>query len=102
MPEAVAGCESEAVDKVAWAVKRTSRLVPGATCLTQALTAQTLLHRRGVSSTLHIGVMKSEQRKLAAHAWVVSHGRVVVGGKKLGCYTPLTTMGPWGEEHADG
>ncbi len=54
-------------------------LVPAATCLTQALTAQTVLSRRGHDSRLRIGVAKDTQGNLEAHAWVECDGTVVVG-----------------------
>ena len=34
-------------ERIAWAVRATSRYVPNASCLTQALTAQLLLARQG-------------------------------------------------------
>src|SRR5438128_1120517 len=39
-----------------WAVRATSRCVPAATCLTQALAGQVLLARAGYDSRLEIGV----------------------------------------------
>lgn len=70
------------------AVRRASKLVPGATCLTQAIAARTLLARRGHSSTLRLGVAK-EDGDLKAHAWLESDGRVVIGEFEDLQYTPL-------------
>jgi hypothetical protein len=70
------------------AVRRASRFVPGATCLTQAIAARTLLARRGHSSTLHLGVAK-EDGELKAHAWLEAGGRVVIGEFEDLHYTPL-------------
>jgi hypothetical protein len=67
------------VDRIAWAVQAVSRFVPGATCLTQALSGQVLLARRGYRTRLHIGVAKSSRDQLAAHAWLECDGRVVLG-----------------------
>lgn len=71
----------ETVDEVAWAVVAASRYVPFASCLTQALASQVLLRRRGYPALLHIGVARTEQGRVEAHAWIESDGRVVVGGE---------------------
>ena len=66
--------------RVVWAVKTASRFVPKATCLTQALVAQIILARRGCATDLQIGVARSEQGSVEAHAWLESDGRVLIGG----------------------
>jgi hypothetical protein len=76
--------------RVGWAVKRTSRFVPGASCLAQALTAEWLLRRFGTPGLLRIGVAKTPEGGLRAHAWVESEGRIVVGAlSDLAAYTVL-------------
>jgi hypothetical protein len=77
------------VDRVVWAVRAAARYVPAATCLTQALAAQSLLTSNGHPSQLHIGVAKGPDREFGAHAWVRCHDRVVLGGGGLDRYTPL-------------
>src|SRR5690606_4617643 len=59
---------------VTWAVRATGALVPGASCLTQALAGQVLLARHGHPSTLHIGVRRREDGALDAHAWLDGEG----------------------------
>lgn len=78
------------INKIIWAVKVTSRYLPGKVkCLARALTTQILLERRGYKAQLRIGVAKNE-KGLEAHAWVESQGRIVIGGlKDLGRYTTL-------------
>ena len=72
--------ESEEVfNHVSWAVTATSRFVPRATCLTKALATQFLLSRRGQEAHLRIGVAKTDEGRLEAHAWVESQGRIVPG-----------------------
>ena len=62
------------------AIRVASRVVPGRhTCLTRALAVQVWLSRRGHSVGLRIGVAKTEEAPLLAHAWVESEGRVVIG-----------------------
>lgn len=85
--------EGDAMDAIVWAVVVASRYVPRSTCLTQALTAQVLLARRGVPASLHIGVAKEgAEARFGAHAWVESEGKVLIGGSEPGRYTPLLAL----------
>jgi hypothetical protein len=77
-------------DRVAWAVGAVSRRLPGTSCLASALAAQRLLSVRGRASDLHIGVAKQE-KKFAAHAWLVSEGRIVIGDSDGDTYELLTS-----------
>ena len=79
-------------DRLAWGVTKASRYVPKATCLTQALATQVLLARRGQPALLRIGVVKGEEGRLEAHAWLESRGEVVIGGSELERYTQLTAL----------
>ncbi len=80
-------------DKIAWAVTTASRHVPGAhKCLSQALAVRLLLGRQGYPASLRIGVAKSEEGWLQAHAWVESGGEVVVGGAEHDRYMPLPSL----------
>jgi hypothetical protein len=79
------GIEAESVEArdlvraVRRAVRRASRRVPWrAECLVQALTARSMLERRGIASTLSLGVRKTAGA-LEAHAWLEAGGRIVVG-----------------------
>lgn len=81
------------VKRTASAVRRASRYIPAASCLTQALATQMLLARGGQVSDLRIGVSKDENGELIAHAWVVSHGRIVIGLRgDLRKYTVLNRL----------
>jgi hypothetical protein len=77
------------VGRCAWAVRASSRYVPGATCLTQALAAQVLLAESGYDSRIEIGVRKDEHRRFRAHAWVVCGEEIVIGGAEAYRYVPL-------------
>lgn len=85
-----AGGAQPSVEDVAWAVRRVSRAVPGATCLTQALAARLLLSRRGHDSRLEIGVSRAAGSRLRAHAWLETNNVVVLGGRDAAGYTPLS------------
>ena len=96
---AATGATAESVQQVTWAVKSVGRCLPGASCLTQALAAQALLVHSGFPSRVEIGVAKSEDRdsdkdkfeprRFQAHAWVVCHGQVVLGGQQMERYNSL-------------
>jgi capsid protein len=80
--------------RVAWGVRNAARLVPGASCLTQALSGQFILARRGRSSQVRIGVARDDQGRFVAHAWLVSEDRIVLGGaeENIRRFTPLTDL----------
>lgn len=82
----------DAVERIAWAVTVSSRYVPAATCLSQALVTKVLLGRFGHHASVRIGVARSDAGQLQAHAWVETDGKIVVGGSEssLKHYTPLT------------
>lgn len=73
---------------VIWAIDAVSRRVPGASCLTQAVAAQLLLHRQGYDSKLCLGVGGTNGR-FTAHAWVERRGRVLIGGEGASGLTRL-------------
>jgi hypothetical protein len=73
-------CDSTpSVDRIIWAVKAASAVLPAATCLVQALSAKLLLTRRGYRPVLRIGVAKDKNGQLDAHAWLENEGQVVLG-----------------------
>jgi Transglutaminase-like superfamily len=85
--------DPRSIERVVWAVELSGRLMPHAsTCLTQALTAQVLLSRRGHPALVHIGTLKGKRGELQAHAWVESGGEVVIGGHELEQYTRLAIL----------
>lgn len=66
--------------RVARAASLAATLVPAASCLTQVLTTQMLLRRRGLIGRLRIGVEHGPQGMLATHAWIEYNGQVIIGG----------------------
>jgi hypothetical protein len=75
------GSEAEAMDRVRWAITVVAARFPRATCLVQALTADTILRRMGLECALRIGVRASGTGTvpIEAHAWVDCNGRVAIG-----------------------
>lgn len=72
-------------------IERIAPVVPGASCLTQALALQWLLARAGHGSDLHVGVARDAAGKFRAHAWLACNRRVVIGtsGTRLSDFTPI-------------
>ena len=53
-------------------------------CLVRALTARYLLHRKGIKTTLYLGVGKDENGKMIAHSWLRCGKMYVTGGNGEG------------------
>ena len=72
-------------------VSAVGRRLPGiGTCLTHGLVTEALLRREHHEAQLVVGVERSGDSALRAHAWVVSDGRVVAGAAvDLERFTPL-------------
>lgn len=68
--------------EIAWSVRNAARLIPGATCLTQASAGQLLLAQRGYASTIRLSVpaRAAVPDKLAPHAWLIASNTIVLGG----------------------
>lgn len=66
--------------KIAYHVNRISEHTPWQSkCLVRALTAQKLLTKKQISSTLYLGV-KKECEEMVAHAWIRTGGYYAAGG----------------------
>jgi Transglutaminase-like superfamily len=82
-------------DRIAWAIAAASSFVPGGSnCLLRALAAGIMLRQYGFDSALMIGVAKSPQGSLAAHAWLESEGQIVIGDFELDRYVTLDAHQP--------
>lgn len=76
--------EKQITYRVGWAAEKISCNTPWKSkCLVKALTAQIMLTRRKISSTLYLGVAKDKDNynKLVAHAWLRS-GQVIITGAR--------------------
>ena len=91
-----AGQSSEKPIVTAWAGKQAARVVPFASCLTQALALQYLLAANAHSSVVRVGVRTDEKNTVHAHSWVLLDDVVILGGssEKIKEYTVLTDLSP--------
>jgi hypothetical protein len=81
--------EMRSPERITWAVQAVAARVPRASCLTQALAATLLLALHGQSATLRVGVARSDDGTLRAHAWLESHGRAILGEPAPGAFIPF-------------
>ncbi|BCM90923.1 hypothetical protein IAD21_02786 [Abditibacteriota bacterium] len=81
----------------AHAIRRAARFVPAASCLTQALSLQTVLSRSGENCAIILGVdthsNPNARLNFEAHAWIEWQGRVLIGGP-IERWKPLLTIAP--------
>lgn len=68
-----------------------ARFVPGATCLVQAIVAESLIAQGGRKADLVIGVCRNG-KKPRAHAWIESDGNVLMGGPDSGVHFERLTV----------
>jgi hypothetical protein len=76
--------------RVVGAVKTMSSILPGGSCLTEALVAQCLLARHAREATLVFGVSprRTDGRPFDAHAWLEHRGSGIIGVRAI-AYDPL-------------
>ncbi|WP_256375874.1 lasso peptide biosynthesis B2 protein [Caulobacter sp. S45] len=82
--------------RVHWGVSAAARLVPRATCLTQALAGQYLLACRGYRTEMRIGAARGASGEFSAHAWLISGDVVILGGtpSDLARFSQLADLAP--------
>jgi len=82
------------VERVKWAVEIASRYTPWkSNCLPQAITGKRMLQRRGLRSTLYLGLTRDPAGKVTAHAWLRCGNVYVTGGRGL----QFTVVGSFAE-----
>ena len=97
--EAVTQQAQTQAQRVGWAVSAIARRTPWeSACLAQAMSAKAMLRRRGVASTLYLGLARDEEKALKAHAWLRC-GRDVITGGEISGYTIISSFA---EEHGAG
>ena len=68
--------------RVGWAVSVASGSLPWKSrCLAEAIAGKAMLRRRGVASTLYLGMARDGRQELDAHAWLRC-GSVILTGER--------------------
>jgi hypothetical protein len=89
------GVESTYVRPLAWAVNVLADRAPWqGTCLTRAVAVCAMLRCRGLPATLYLGVARdgARPRGIAAHAWVISDGRILSGAAERKEFVPVASF----------
>jgi hypothetical protein len=81
--------------RIAKAVGAAGRVVPGSTCLSEAMAAHVLLRRSGWTSVLCLSIQPARAggAPFQAHASVESEGRIVLGGAAGETFAALARIG---------
>lgn len=80
-PEIVDDDDIKIAKKISFLVNKASQYTPWESkCLVKALTAQKMLKKKGISTTLYLGVKKDLQNNMLAHAWIRCGNYYVTGG----------------------
>jgi hypothetical protein len=78
--------------RVSQAIVRSQKTVPWQNkCLVNAITAKRMLQRKGLASTLYLGVNK-ENGNMAAHAWLRCGNLFVTGKRGMEKFTIVSTF----------
>ena len=86
-------CNRSVLRRIAWAIGAASRRAPWrCKCLEQAVAAKMMLRRRGLVSTLYLGVARESSASIQAHAWVRCGSYYVTGGEDRARYTVVSTL----------
>lgn len=81
------------VHQVSQAIRRAARVSPWKSkCLQQALAAGWMLRRRGLPTTLYLGVAREGTDGLSAHAWLRCGEVVLVGGEERDRFQIVATF----------
>ena len=86
--------QNESAGRVEWALAAAaSRLPWTSTCFVRAIAATVMLRRRGVPSTIYLGVAtQAGGTALDAHAWVRCGTRIVTGAAEACRYEVIATF----------
>ena len=80
---------------VTWVVNIASRKISATnTCLVRAIAAFVFLARRGFHLRMVVGVERTGEGPLRAHAWLDYEGRIILGGAEVDSvgFTPILTV----------
>lgn len=93
VPHAQPGEAGDIVREVGWAVRAAAPKTPWkSACLAQALAGKWMLGRRGLDSTIRLGVAKGADGNLQAHAWLCAGDTILTGGAQVRRFEPLGNL----------
>ena len=81
------------VDKVTWAIDAIRWATPwDSNCMARSIAGKRMLRKRGLTSTLYLGVSKSDSKTLIAHSWLRCGDRYITGVPENKIYTVVATF----------
>ena len=85
--------QSNRLRRIAWAITAVSRhTLWESACLAQAIAGKMMLRRRGLQSTLYLGVARDEDEGLNTHAWLRSGDLILTGVPGKEQFTVISTF----------
>ncbi|MEA3440909.1 MAG: lasso peptide biosynthesis B2 protein [Chloroflexota bacterium] len=92
-PESIPEEQIPIVEHITWAIDAVRWATPwDSNCLARSIASKRLLRRRGLSSTLYLGVSKSDPRTIIAHAWLRCGEVYITGTPGHEDFTVVTTF----------
>lgn len=93
-PETLGASALDQARDIGWALTRLPQALGiEDICLVQALAGKFMLKRRGIPSTIYLGLAKEEDGGLKAHAWLRAGERILTGGQGRGRFTVVAVFG---------
>ncbi len=84
---------AKCLQHISWAVSAMSHYLPWeCKCLAQAIAGKKMLQRRGIGSTLYLGVATEGEKALTAHAWLRSGSMILTGARGKDRFTVVSTF----------
>lgn len=85
--------EPELLRRIGWSVSVASHFLPWTSrCLAEAIAGKAMLQRRGLRSTLYLGLAKDGPADVEAHAWLRCGSRVLTGGQTSDGYAVIASF----------
>ena len=92
-PQTTESEHKEIAERISWVVQTASRHMPWeCKCLTQAIACKSMLKRRGLRTTLYLGVAKGDEENLKAHAWLRTGDLIVTGARDIDRFIVVSTF----------
>ncbi|MCA9953774.1 MAG: lasso peptide biosynthesis B2 protein [Ardenticatenaceae bacterium] len=84
---------AHSANRIGWSVRTMARRTPWeSACLTQAVSAKAMLHRRHIHSTLYLGLAKNNSQAMKAHAWLRCGAAILTGEAGHEQFTVLSSF----------
>jgi hypothetical protein len=95
-PQDLPDAWAEEARRVGWALRAMAPATPWrSNCLAQGIAGKAMLRRRGIPSTLYLGIAKGQgaSESLTGHAWLRCASRSVTGAAGFERFTIIATFG---------